>query len=71
MNDQDLVDLVNRIVTESGRPEGFDASAWVSDWLAEPNGALGGRTPRSVLAEPGGGDVVAGLIKQMQSGAYA
>lgn len=44
-----LIDQVQRIVDESGRPEGFNATKWVKRWICEPLPALGGRTPASCL----------------------
>src|SRR5690242_3910560 len=38
-----LIGLVEKVVTESGDPAGFDAARWVAQWLHEPNAALGGR----------------------------
>ncbi len=40
-----LVGQVQKIVSESGNPGGFDAARWTPNWLEEQNEALGGRTP--------------------------
>jgi putative toxin-antitoxin system antitoxin component (TIGR02293 family) len=66
-----LIGQVQRVVAESGTPEGFDAARWTAQWLAEPNAALGGQTPGEFMDTADGRSLVAGLIEQMQSGAYA
>ena len=43
-----LVGQVQKIVAESGQPDGFDAARWTADWLAESNPALGGRDGRRI-----------------------
>jgi hypothetical protein len=65
-----LVDLVERIVQESGRPEGFDPVGWLMEWAREPNAGLAGATPLSYLEKPGGSEVIVGMLKRMQSGAF-
>jgi putative toxin-antitoxin system antitoxin component (TIGR02293 family) len=66
-----LVGEVQKIVAESGEPEGFDAARWTAEWLEEPNNALGGRTPGEFMDTADGRALVSGLVAQMQSGAYA
>jgi uncharacterized protein (DUF2384 family) len=66
-----LVGQVQKIVSESGSPEGFDAARWTADWLEEPNAALGGKTPGEFMDTADGRALVSGLISQMQTGAYA
>lgn len=66
-----LVGQVQEIVAESGQPDGFDAAAWTASWLEEPNTALGGRIPGEFMDTADGRALVAGLVAQMQSGAYA
>ena len=66
-----LVAEIERIVAESGEPEGFDAGHWLGTWLETKNAALGGRTPGSLLDAADGRDIVATLIARMQSGAYS
>jgi len=66
-----LVGQVQRVVAESGEPEGFDAARWTADWLSETNAALGGRTPGEFMDTADGRALVSGLVAQMQSGAYA
>lgn len=66
-----LVGLVEKIVAESGEPAGFDAAQWTAAWLEGPNNALGGKTPGDFMDTADGRALVAGLVAQMQSGAYA
>lgn len=66
-----LVGQVQRIVAESGSPDGFDAARWTAAWLDEPNAALGGQTPGGFMDTADGRTLVSGLVAQMQSGAYA
>jgi len=66
-----LVGLVEKIVAESGKPAGFDAARWTATWLEWPNNALGGKSPGDFMDTADGRALVAGLVAQMQSGAYA
>jgi putative toxin-antitoxin system antitoxin component (TIGR02293 family) len=66
-----LIGLVEKIVAESGEPAGFDAAQWTAAWLERPNNALGGKTPGDFMDTADGRALVAGLVAQMQSGAYA
>ncbi|MFC7460584.1 antitoxin Xre/MbcA/ParS toxin-binding domain-containing protein [Hydrogenophaga defluvii] len=66
-----LVGQVQAMVEESGRPEGFDAGAWVARWLEQPVPALGGRRPAEFMDTPEGQGLVSDLVARMQSGAYA
>lgn len=66
-----LIGQVEHIVTESGEPAGFNAAHWTAQWLAEPNPALGGTPPGEFLDTADGRAMVAALVAQMQSGAYA
>lgn len=54
-----------------GKPPGFDAAAWMTRWLAEPNPALGGVRPVDLLGTVEGQDRVSQLLAQIASGAYA
>lgn len=65
-----LVDIVDRIVHESGDPTGFDAKAWVERWISEPCRPLGNRRPSEYLDTEDGRRIVRGLVGAMQSGAY-
>jgi putative toxin-antitoxin system antitoxin component (TIGR02293 family) len=66
-----LVGQVQKIVSESGNPGGFDAARWTANWLEEQNEALGGRKPGEFMDTSDGRALVSGLVAQMQSGAYA
>lgn len=66
-----LAVFVQRMVEESGEPEGFDASAWLATWLAHPCYALGGRMPKELMTSVHGRELVARLLGRMRSGAYS
>ncbi|QAU24822.1 DUF2384 domain-containing protein [Dyella sp. M7H15-1] len=66
-----LVGQVEKMVQESGDPEGFDASAWIGHWLEQPLPALGGEPPSKYMDTSGGQELVSQLLAQAQSGAYA
>lgn len=66
-----LEKLVQRIVSESGNPVGFDAHSWTLRWLDRPVPALGGKRPADCLATPEGRALLETLIMRMQSGAYS
>ena len=66
-----LVGLVEKIVRESGEPKGFDAARWLAGWLEQALPALGGQKPGELLDTATGQQLVAGLLSQIQSGAYA
>lgn len=63
--------MVQRIVEESGNPEGFDALAWTSAWIRERVPALGGARPMDFLGTEEGMALVEGLLRQEQSDAYS
>lgn len=66
-----LVAQVELIVAESGQPEGFDAAAWVAQWLESPLPALDGKKPAAFLATADGQALLATLVARMQTGAYS
>jgi putative toxin-antitoxin system antitoxin component (TIGR02293 family) len=66
-----LIGQVEKIVAESGEAEGFYAAQWTAQWLEKPNRALGGKPPGEFMDTADGRALVAGLVAQMQSGAYA
>lgn len=68
---QELIDLVQQIVEESGCTEGFNAQAWLQEWLAAPLPAFGNRHPGDLLKEPGGLALIQSTLLQIQSGSYA
>ncbi|WP_293880590.1 MbcA/ParS/Xre antitoxin family protein, partial [Sphingomonas sp.] len=67
----ELLGQVEAMVEESGSPEGFDAGAWLTNWLRRPVQALGGAKPIEYLDTIKGQMLVAKLLLQMQTGAYA
>ena len=66
-----LVGQVQRMVEESGQPDGFDAAAWVARWLERPVPALGGMKPAELMDTAEGQGIVSNLLSRTQSGAYA
>ena len=66
-----LVGQVQQMVSESGDPEGFDAAAWVAQWLESPLPALGGEKPAAFMDTADGQALVATIVARMQTGAYS
>lgn len=66
----ELQDLVQRLVRESGNHHDFDACAWVTTWIRQPNPALGHTAPVDLLQTPDGYEKVRTVLLRMQSGAY-
>lgn len=66
-----LIGQADSIVQESGEISGFDAARWTAEWLQHPHAALGGRTPGELLDTADGRGLVADLLAQQQSAAYA
>ncbi len=66
-----LLGQLQTMVRESGNPEGFDASVWLSAWMSAPVPALGGARPLDFMDTMTGQALVSQLLAQMQSGAYA
>ncbi|MGI9090017.1 MAG: antitoxin Xre-like helix-turn-helix domain-containing protein [Gemmatimonadaceae bacterium] len=66
-----LVGQVELIVRESGATDGFNAARWVAGWLKRPLPALGGEPPATFMDTAEGRGLVADLVAQMQTGAYA
>ncbi len=66
-----LLGQVQTMVRESGNPEGFDTSAWLSAWMSAPVPALGGARPLDLMDTMTGQALVSQVLAQMQSGAYA
>lgn len=66
-----LIGQVEAMVAQSGNPQGFDANRWVGEWLERPLPALGGAKPADFMDTMEGQDLVARLLAQSQSGAYA
>ena len=66
-----LVGQLEAMIEESGDPVGFNATEWLSTWLREPLPALGGGKPIDLLDTMEGQAIVARVLAQIQSGAYA
>jgi putative toxin-antitoxin system antitoxin component (TIGR02293 family) len=66
-----LVGQMEAMIQESGNPEGFDATAWMSRWLNDPLPALGGARPIDLMDTMEGQALVSTTLAQLQSGAYA
>jgi putative toxin-antitoxin system antitoxin component (TIGR02293 family) len=66
-----LVGQAHSLVKESGDAAAFDAATWVTGWLERPLPALGGRAPGEFMDTADGRLLVADLLSQEQSGAYA
>ena len=66
-----LVGQLEAVIQESGDPEGFDATAWMSHWLNDPLPALGGARPIDLMDTMEGQALVSTTLAQLQSGAYA
>ena len=66
-----LVGQVEEMVAESGDSTGFDAAAWVAQWLQSPLPALGGKPPAEFMDTADGQALVSTLMARMQTGAYA
>lgn len=65
-----LISEVERMVAESGNPDGFDAGNWVADWLEQSVPALNGQKPADLMDTLSGQTLVLELLARMQSGAY-
>lgn len=66
-----LVGQIEAMLEDSGEPRGFDGPAWLSQWLREPLAALGGAKPVDLLDTMEGQALVAQVLAQVRSGAYA
>jgi putative toxin-antitoxin system antitoxin component (TIGR02293 family) len=66
-----LIGLTQSLVQDSAGPEEFDAAKWVAAWLDRPLPALGGKRPGEFMDTADGRTLVADLLAQQQSGAYA
>ena len=68
-----LVKLVGQVEAMLEGAEGFesfDARAWTSRWLSEPQPALGGRRPLELLDTMEGQALVSDTLSRIESGAY-
>lgn len=60
--------LVQRMVDKFGNPQGFDTSAWLSDWLVKAFLAFDCRQSLESLKAPGGLGPVRILLLQAPAG---
>lgn len=65
-----LITQIEAMVEQSGKPEGFDAARWVTNWIERPLAALGGQAPAELLHTDEGRELVSRLLATAQSGAY-
>ena len=66
-----LIGQTQAMVETSGNPDGFDAAAWMAQWLDQPLSALGGRRPAELMDTAEGQAIVSNMLSRTQSGAYA
>lgn len=66
-----LIGQAATMVGDTASDAPFDAATWTAQWLQEPNNALGGVAPGDYLDTAEGRALIAQLLAQMQSGAYA
>ena len=66
-----LIGQVQAMVNEAGNPDGFDAAAWLANWMEQGLPALGGRKPSEYMDTAVGQALVSQLLAQIRSGAYA
>ena len=66
-----LIGQVATIVEESGDAKGFDAAAWIGQWIETPLPALGNQKPAEFMDTAAGQQLVSQLLAQSQSGAFA
>ncbi|MCB8879696.1 DUF2384 domain-containing protein [Acidisoma cellulosilytica] len=66
-----LIGQLEVIITESGDGSDFDALGWMGRWLTSPVPALGHICPADLIGTMEGQAMVATLLAQIQSGAYA
>ncbi|MNR31650.1 hypothetical protein D3C85_1491730 [compost metagenome] len=59
------------MVEASGNPDGFDAAAWLDQWLDQPLPALGERRPAELMDTAEGQVIVSNMLSRAQSSAYA
>ncbi|WP_368643435.1 antitoxin Xre/MbcA/ParS toxin-binding domain-containing protein [Castellaniella ginsengisoli] len=65
-----LISQIQQMVNESGNPDGFDAAAWLGNWLTELNPALGCVSPGEYMDTAAGFSLLSDTLARMQSGAY-
>lgn len=67
-----LVSTARELIAASMHPDAtdFDIGKWLGQWLQEPNPALGGRCPATLLDTPSGSELVERVLDSIASGAY-
>ena len=65
-----LLQVVQRMVEESGDARGFDARSWLDEWINQPNPALSGKKPVAFLSSVSGRLLVERLLLSAQSGSF-
>ena len=66
-----LTALVQRMVDESGNPQGFDTRSCLDHGLVSFVSGLGQRRPLDILKQPGGLELLRGLLLPAQSGTFS
>jgi Uncharacterized conserved protein len=67
-----LIGQVEQMLMQSGSAgDETDAAKWLAAWLEQPLPALGKKPPATFMDTEEGRRMIAGLLSQMQSGAYA
>lgn len=66
-----LIGQTQQMVIESGRPEGFNAAAWLAQWLDRPVAAIGGKRPVDLLDTDDGRAIVSTVLERMRTGVYS
>jgi hypothetical protein len=65
-----LVGTIEKLVTESGTPDNFDAPQWMARWLTAPSAALRNVAPSTYMDTSFGRAILVQIIRQSQSGVY-
>ncbi|WP_374517823.1 type II RES/Xre toxin-antitoxin system antitoxin [Undibacterium squillarum] len=66
-----MASLIGQVsVMVAGADTQFNAAQWVASWIEQPLPALGGRRPVEFLGTSSGFQMVANVLRTMQSGAY-
>lgn len=66
-----LTQQAERMVIESGDPNGFAAAAWVRRWINIPNPALENRCPCEFFDDADGRARIVQLLAMAQRGAFS
>lgn len=67
-----LLAIAEKVVANSTAKEakGFDTAKWLGRWIERPQPSLGGHKPADMLDTPTGVEIVARLLRSIESGAY-